>query len=423
MKRKVIPILMMLVLTLGSLFYGCKDESIIDNQSESVVILDRGSYYEVILDFTKNLSHRKIGEEYASKILQVVPDYESIVDSYLLKQIVDKDSYNMYLKRVNDIKLQINPEYKDEIEGMASKFSGLHQNVMGDGKISLDEFYMLNLFPDVIRPTQCAALAVYGKRSDTNNTMAARILDHQPGKERVQAITTFKNGSKSICTIGYLGYIGVITGFNNNKIFTAILDSATEERYSSESKNSYPLDLRYSLENYDSLDKVAEYLKSSERTYAFGHLIFLCDPDISKVLENNISPDANSLSAVRTGESELINGIQWDIDNSIGCVNSFVLNGNIDKHSSNPSNANRWESMKEQLRLKGEKVTLKELKEIASYHDISTDGSQYEGNLYNTMTEQIIIFEPHTLSFQVFFRRKDGKLANVPKYEKVKARF
>ena len=75
--------------------------------------------------------------------------------------------------------------------------------------------------------SQCSALAVYGKRSQTKNTMAARMLDWNIGSQyqlaKVQCVMTIKNGHKSICTIGYLGFLGVVTGLNDNKVFAAIL--------------------------------------------------------------------------------------------------------------------------------------------------------------------------------------------------------
>ena len=40
--------------------------------------------------------------------------------------------------------------------------------------------------------------------------------------------------------------------------------------------------------------------------YAYGNLIFMCDPKTASVLENNISSTSKTLSAVRTGNSPLV---------------------------------------------------------------------------------------------------------------------
>lgn len=427
MKRKIIAILYVLVFVLSALLSSCTSKTEEEKSKDSVTITDKGSHYEVTLDFQSKISHKKVGEEYASKILQKVPNYEALMDSYLKELVGSDDNLNVFLNRVNDIKPQINQDYKDEIEGMASKFSGSNKDVLGDGKISLDELYLINLIPDVVRGTQCSALGVYGQRSETKHDMTARLLDWIPGSQnqflKVQAVTTFKNGSKSICTIGILGYIGVASGFNDNKVFSAILDSNTGGQYSSKSKDSYPLDIRYALENYDTLDKVADYLKSPERNYAFGHVIFLSDPDTSKVLENNVSLAANSMRSIRTGDSELTSGIEWGISNSVASVNSFILKGNYSVLSNIKANTARWDSLKKQLLLMGDTVSLSELKEVATYHDSTSHGYQDEGNIYNTGTIQIIIFEPYNLDLQVFFRPKYGSLPNAPEFEKIEVPF
>lgn len=427
MKGKISVFILVAVLTVSATFISFADQTGPSAPKETVTITDAGNYYEVSLDLRNGVSHREIGEEYASKILQAVPDYEALFDSYVAEALGSDDFYKVVLKRVEDIKPQINKDYRDEIDGMGSKFSGGDQDVRGDGKLSLDELYAINLFPDTARGTQCSALGVYGGRSETRHTLAERVLDWYSGSQnqlaKIQAVATFKNGKKSICSIGYLGFMGVISGLNDNRVFGAILDSGTGAGYTSESKYSYPLDLRYALENSRTLDGVANFLKSPERGYTFGHLIFLCDPSTSKVLENNISSGTDSIRDVRTEKSVLNDGIQWGIDNSVACVNSFLLKGNFDNHTSALFNTARWDSLKRELTSKGDKVTLEELREIASFHTGTNPGLQAQGDLYNTRTQQIIIFEPDKMNLQISFRPKDGNLPGVPSFKKVRVKF
>lgn len=183
------------------------------------------------------------------------------------------------------------------------------------------------------------------------------------------------------------------------------------------------MDLRYALENYKTIDEVANYIKSPDRQYTFSHLIFLCNPSTGKVLENNISSGENCIREVRTEQSELNGNIVWDISGSIGCVNSFLLKGNLDNHSSSISNTSRFASIKSELLSKGDSVTLDELRTIASFHKGKKPGEQTAGDLYNTRTQQIIIFEPNKLNLEVFFRPKDGNLPHVPTFEKIPIAF
>lgn len=426
MKRKVFPILLVLLLIFTALS-GCSNKAPRNITKKAVTIVNKSSYYEVTLNFSGTESHRKIGEEYASEILKLVPNYEFLVDSYIQETIGSDDFYNTVLSRVNDIKPQISREYRDELEGMASKFSGHSQNKRGDGKISLDELYLFNLFDDVVRNTQCSAFGVFGSRSATGHAIAARILDWYDGSTHqlsyIQAVTTFNNSSKSICTIGYLGYIGVITGFNDNKVFAAILSSDSKKPYSSETKHSYSFDLRYALENSKTLDSAADYLKSPDRNYAFSFLIFFSDPETCKVLENNISSGPGSIRGLRTSDSVLNTGAAWGIDDSIGCVNCFLLKGNPDNYSGAQANTARWSSIKKGLLSAGNPVSAEDMKKLAAFHISGSKATQEEGNIYNCWTQQMIIFQPGSFDLQVFFRPKYGSLPDAPYFNKISVKF
>ncbi|EPR09490.1 C45 family autoproteolytic acyltransferase/hydolase [Ruminiclostridium papyrosolvens] len=425
MKKRLLYLLSVIVLVTG-LNLGALTTNVAE-ATQKVTITDKGSHYEVILNLKGEKSHEKIGKEYGSKILKAVPEYEAIVDSYLAEITSNDEVYNLMLQRVNDIIPQIDKDYVDEIKGVASNFTGKNDNVRGDGKLSTGEMFLMNLCPDVVRPSQCCAAGVYGDKSENNDNISMRILDWHAGSEnqlaRIQSVVTFKNLKKSICTIGYLGYMGCISAFNDNKVFGAILDSHTGEPYTSQGKRSYPFDLRHALENYTTLNGVAAYLKSPVRNYTYSHLIFLSDAKVTKVLENNISDKENSLREVRTEKSQLNEGISWDINNAIGCVNSFILKGNLDNHSDNPSNTNRLYSMKKVLKEQGEKVTFDNMKAVASYYQGEEPGPQIEGDLYNTSTQQIMVFEPAKNRYEVFFRPATGNLPKVPAFEKIPVLF
>ncbi len=425
MKKKLLYLLSVIVLVTG-LNLGAVTINAAET-TQRVTVTAKGSHYEVVLNFKGEKSHEKIGKEYGSQILKAVPQYEALVDSYLAEITSNDVVYNLMLQRVKDILPQVDKDYVDEIKGIASNFTGKEDNVRGDGKLSTSEMFLMNLCPDAVRPSQCCGAGVYGDKSENNNNIGMRILDWHAGSKNqlvgIQSVVTFKNSKKSICTIGYLGYMGCISAFNDNKVFGAILDSSTGDEYSSESKRSYPFDLRHALENYTTINGVAAYLKSPVRNYTYGHLIFLSDDKVTKVLENNISGKENSLRDVRTEKSELNEGITWDISDSVGCVNSFMLKGNFDNHSNNPFNTNRFYSMKKVLKEQGEKFTFDNMKVVASYYQGEEPGPQKEGDLYNTSTQQIMVFEPANNRYEVFFRPLSGNLPKVPVFEKIPVLF
>ena len=394
-----------------------------------VRITNKGNYFDVVLDYTTGISPWKMGSNYARAILEMVPDYEELVDSYI-SQTITQYNYPYIAFRVEDIWPQVPENYRMEIEGMAEQFSGGDNDLRGDNKISKNEFMLFNLFPDVYRWTQCSFVSVFGDYSDTGKNITARNLDWYGGDSnqlpQMQAVITIKYPDRQICMIGYMGYFGVLTAFNDDKVYAAILDSSSGEPYDSTGRRSYPLDLRYALENNSTIEGVAEFMMSFERNYTFNHLVSLADPDKSVVLENNFSGLGADMSrvkrAIRYSDSQLNKNIEWGIDNSIAAVNSFVLLGNADNHTTESFNVGRWKTIRDQLQKKGETVTVEELKEVITYKEGKLKPLSETSFPYNRLTIQSIVFEPDTFGLQVYFRPKDS-IANpdIPIFESIKA--
>lgn len=402
-------------------------EGLADYKVNGVTITDKGNYFSVELDFTKGLSHREIGKEFARGILLAVPDYEALVDSYIAENLF-KSEYNEAFWRVDDIKKQIKKEYREEIEGMSEVFSGGDKNVRGDNKISKDEFFMFNLFLDVIRSTQCSFVSVFGSQSATGKTITGRILDWYGGDKnqlpRIQAVITMKNPTGSICSIGYMGFMGIITGFNDRKIFAAVQESTSGAAYSAAGKRSYPLDLRYALENTDKMKNTIGFMMDENKQYAVNHLIVFSDPDESKVLENNFSGRGTGTErvrrAVRTDESRLNKGVLWGIKDAVASVNSFILEGSTDNHTRNKFNTRRWKYIKEQLSGKQSKFLPEDIKNIMTYTKGSPRALLDTKYLYTKATLSMTLFQPDTLSLEVyFFPRNTLKVPNKPTFEKI----
>lgn len=416
------------------LSYGC---SSIDGGSgvqgeasyhgKGVTITNKGNYFDVVLDYTTGLTPKEMGEDYARGILTVVPDFEAIVDSYIAETVTNYD-YNFVFHRTNDIKPQIQEQYYEEIVGLASVFTGGNESKRKDNKVSEDELLMYNLFTDVVRPSQCSYISVYADRSETGKTLTARNLDWFGGSEnqlpQIQAVITIKYPDKQICSIGYMGYVGIITGFNDSKVFAGILDSGTGAPYSTEVRRSYVMDLRYGLENTESMEDLANYMADPYKLYTYNHVIGLSDPNSSIILENNFSGQgANGMRvkrAIRYEDSQLNREVEWGIDNAIASVNSFVLYGNHDNHTVNDYNTRRWKNIRNELTTKGPVITKEELREICSFNDGSPGVFSESGDVYNRMTLQMVLFEPDTLSLEVYFRPKGERVnPDHPVFEKI----
>jgi hypothetical protein len=389
---------------------------------DAVTITDKGTHYEVLMDYTQAESNFEMGEQLYKQIITAVPDYENIVDSYLAELFPATEIYHLILSRVNDIKPGIPAQYKDEIEGMGSKVSGT-DNVLGDGKVSVDELYMMQLLPDVAREAECSGISVFGSRSACGSPMTARILDWYGGAKdqlpKIQAVTTIRNNKNTICMIGYLGLAGVLTAFNNDGVFAGILDSPSNQLYSSLNKRSYILDIRLALEKYSNITDVASFLSDTSRKYTFNHLVLLSDKNSAGVLENNFSGQGSNVRrALRTDTSSLNPGITWGFSNAVATVNSFLLSGNLDNHTTVGNNTGRWDTFKKELQRCGNDVTMDELKQIVSVGNVNPQ-KQSDSSLYSLSTQQIVLFRPSDFHFEVSFRPKQNSLPDAPFFETI----
>ncbi|HRX15208.1 MAG TPA: C45 family autoproteolytic acyltransferase/hydrolase [Spirochaetota bacterium] len=416
-----------LSLLLVFLFVGCNDSGNKDKPSDistdNISLVDNGSYYQVVLDYRDKTPY-EMGQQYGTVISSKVEGYDKLIDPYLIDLANNSgmDFSNSVIlsivsKRINDIKTQIPKEYMDELDGLASVLVNSDSMVIGDGKLSKEEFLLVSLLPDVVRGTACSALSVFGDRSESGSPVVARVLDWFGGNSdqlvKIQAVVVYKKSTGSVCTVGYLGFMGVITGFNDKGVFAGILDSPTGATYNSEGKYSYPFDIRYALENNDSLQTTADYL--SKHPYTYSHLVFLADKESSKVLENNISDDFRQL---REDMSPLNGGIVWGLENTVAAVNSFLLKDNFDNHTVYTGNYNRWEYFYNQISaLAGQKLDSEDLKTLITYRSDSGALHQY-GSIYVTSTQQMILFSPESFKLEVFFR-PEGGLPETPVFEDI----
>ncbi len=384
-----------------------------------------GTFTEVIMEFSDS-THKEMWSLYVEKLLMVFPTLEADYDTWLVTSM-DRKTYSDRLQKLQYLKPQVPKEYQDEIEGMASNFSGGTNNIQGDGKLSIDELYYINLSIDIIMARGCSAISVFGPPSVTGRNMVARLVDWYPRTDN--AVFTIRNGDKSIVSIvRLLRIIAAGTAFNDDGVFAALLAGGRPPPADFESKpySSVMIDIRYALENFSTLEGIAKYL--SNREYTFSHQAFLADSRTSRVLENNLID--GGIRALRGANSKLGEDIDWEFDNAVAAVNTFFLEENYRGGSVDP----RWTNIRHELANKlrnsedGEvdKVTLNELKEIATFYDKS-EGDVYPGStigdIYNSMTQLIVLFEPITFHLEVFFRNDSASPIRNPSFTTVPVSF
>ena len=382
----------------------------------------QNTYFLVTIDLT-GLSHKDMGRMYGEKIRQAMPSYDTVMDAMMKDQFdMLKQaglSFDIVKQRAIALLQQVQPEYRDEIEGMASVFSAAKDET-GDGVFSRNEFLVWQFYVDVVRPTQCSASAAFADASASGNTIVGRNLDWYSLKDnslaKIHAVTLIHNSNRSIACINFLGQLTPVSGFNEHHVFGAILDCETGAAYPPiQGKRSYHFDLRYGLENDSTIESLAGFMK--DKDYTFNHLIFLADEHSAGVLEDNIGSKARSL---RTPLSKLRPGAEWGIPNTFATVNDNRLPGNFVENPEYPGNLKRWSSLKNQYssQLKSGRIDIEKMKLIAGFP--STDGSaKSSGALFrsndHTPTLQSIILKMDTYELWVGFAPQ-GKLPMKPSY-------
>ena len=423
-------LLMVLVLCLGGLSPARGHEPAGATVSEGAVTIEpRPQYFFVTLDFTKGRSHRQVGKDYGRAILRVYPDFEGDVGAYLFQAATVLLLWgNTLTERVADIRPSLDPEYRDEIDGLASSLKG---SATFSGA---DLAYVYNLLPDVLRATQCSGFGVWGSQSALGTNIAYRTLDWyglltQPFP-RVQAVTRLVYPDGSLYLVGGLGHLGVISAINpRTRIMAAILDASVEdEAYRSAGRRSYPFDLRHALERAGGLEEIAAYLAAPARDYAIGHLIMLADPRRTSVLENNTARAGTApRRALRTDTSELNPGVPWGRTEMLGIVNAFMLKGQRDNFATGLGarvNQRRWALMRDRIASHTGPLSIQDVKGIMTAYWGSEPGTLYSplssGDLYNSDTQQMLLYVPASNHLEVFFRPKDGAIPNMPEFIEVK---
>ncbi len=387
----------------------------------NVTIEYMGSHSKVAIDLTGGTTRLQTGENYAKAIKRIEPQIEVILDSYLSEMVGSSNSVLSYfISLANQIKANAPTDLEDEALGVTHVFNSTTDSV-NDGILSANEFWVLQVLPELVA-VSCSAVSVFSSSSATGKTIVGRNLDGYRGSSyqlsKLHSVTVIKRATTSVVSIGFLGWIGCMTCFNDSAVFAAYLQSDRDGSHSASGKRASFLDGRYALENFTTLTDVANYLKI--QSYAVNHLWFLSDANESKVLENCIDTDCHARE-LRSCNSSLNEGISWGIANAIGAVNSFVLNGNIDNHSGKLSNTERWSSLISQTNSYlggGNTVSIDDMKGIISYHSGASPGNQSAGDLYCSSNGQTIVFQPATFTTDIAFTPVGG-LPNEPAFRTV----
>ncbi|KPK19927.1 MAG: hypothetical protein AMK69_23755, partial [Nitrospira bacterium SG8_3] len=145
----------------------------------------------------------EIGVELGNSIKTRFPNLEVKLDGYLASffgwieiytGIPAQTLFDSYtVPRINAIKPNIDKRYRDEVDALASGIALSNSDAIGDGHLSSNEIWALELVADIGRVTNCSGFGVFGNVALSNSPIVGRNLDWDtdPGIRSLQAITVY----------------------------------------------------------------------------------------------------------------------------------------------------------------------------------------------------------------------------------------
>ncbi|MBO7355123.1 MAG: hypothetical protein J6U50_00670 [Lachnospiraceae bacterium] len=381
-------------------------------------------YYDVTLDYTKG-TPAEVGEAYALTILQAVPDYEENLEPYLFENIrsafsgrdINMDALE---KRILTLESSIPDEYREEIESFARTISCGEEGYSENGKLSYIEALTMQLIPDALRPTACSALSVDGSATASGARITMRNLEWNLGSSaqmtRIHSVTHMNREGRKLTSIAMLGLLDIITAVNSDGVMIGILDvgSVNAMPFVYEDKKCYTFEIRYALDHFDTAKEAAEFLSSESEDFTWCNNLLVTDAKDAFCCENatrEVQEAGRAVSVIRTAQSELMEGLEWDSPEVLCIVNSFATKGNQDGFTGEPGNINRFVKYNRWVK-EIEQFTVAEMKGIMAHEVVD----QYEVvNVHNSGTVHTVIVDYATGDIHAAFTI--GECADdIPEY-------
>lgn len=153
----------------------------------------------------------------------------------------------------------IAPVYFEEMNGLAD----------GAG-IPLELVQMANIFPEFFH---CSGVALMGEATAGGELLHARVLDYMVGiglQDHAAVMAISRPGANRFVTVGYVGFIGSVTGMNEKQVAIGEMGGKGEGDW-----DGIPMSLliRQSLEDCDTLAEVETFMRTSPRTCEYFYLI------------------------------------------------------------------------------------------------------------------------------------------------------
>lgn len=315
-----------------------REETIASFSSDdgSCVIDRKEDYFDVTLDISDG-DHYRAGAAYAGAVLKCDPDFEFDADTYLSVIIslyaadIKKSEQNKVLsERLDKMKAGLPYEYREEVEGFASAFSGDDIKV-NDGKLSRTEACIFQLMYDMLNGYKGCAVSVSAERTENRSRLTSSVLYkqsyHHNNMLAVQAVVRFVNQDNTITSVNTLGMLNTVAAVNNSGLSATVIKSAHQTPFNeTDSYSSCTFSVRQALESYSTAkDAGSSLLRYTDSLY-FSWIVFLADDNEAISAEMICGKSAFS-SALRTKDTPLLDGLEWNSMDCMCAVSRFAAEG------------------------------------------------------------------------------------------------
>ncbi len=171
------------------------------------------------------------------------------------------------------------------------------QGISVGADVSFKKVLMMNLFPEMFH---CIGITLQGEATHDHFLYHVRVLDYSIGKnlqKNAVLIVVKPNGKKSYLSVSYAGFIGVITGMNEEKI---AIGEISGDQYGPWEGVPMAFLLKEVLENALSLNEAQKILENTSRVSEYYYVI--SDGKIEESI--GVYATHNHLCCIGPGESD-----------------------------------------------------------------------------------------------------------------------
>ncbi|PWQ97164.1 C45 family autoproteolytic acyltransferase/hydolase [Leucothrix arctica] len=368
----------------------------------------------IYIDAT-TLSAKQTGLEVGRQSKRLFPNIERRYDIHL-KSTLSQSTFNDIVQHHLPTLLQtLDRQYKEEINGISGAWQLVTNNKLGDGKLSLDEFKVLNLLPDLGYPPMGSGFGVFGRSAENRQTLVGRNLDMSstPQLRSLQAITVYyyKNDNV-VVNIGFAGILSVVTGYNNKGLFLSLLSARNMNPYKQFGENniehlhSSVFAIKKALTDKIDIKKANHILSGKHYSADFNFLI--ADKEKVEVLESSSS---EHISKLRKWDSDTFQDSTSDSSQQISVVNCFALRV-LPNNCYDPNNIVRLSRFHELT-----KFNIKNPATLEKLSLVMLDSNKYLYEIFNTKTLQSVIYKPSNNSLYLYASSINNEKKQPPEYK------